>query len=182
MDLQHCYILKSFTSINLGSREKLSRGAELLNATDWLVCSILQPRVRRRCWWPERWRREQCTSSTWPGRTDCPQALRTAFVPSPAVFVYYLFQCCESGMFITDPNFPIPDPGSASKNLSILTQKIVSMRSEIWSGLFISDPDLGIRILIFHPYRIPDPGVKNAPDPGANIYNIILVTIIIIIT
>jgi hypothetical protein len=42
-------------------------------------------------------------------------------------------QCCGSGMFIPDPGsdfFPsrirtvsIPDPGSASKNLSILTQK-----------------------------------------------------------
>jgi hypothetical protein len=59
-------------------------------------------------------------------------------------------QCCRSGMFILDPNFSIPDlgseffpsrisdpnfshpgsrildPGSASKNLSILTQTIVS--------------------------------------------------------
>jgi hypothetical protein len=32
-------------------------------------------------------------------------------------------QCCGSGMFIPDPNFSIPDPGSASKNFSILTQK-----------------------------------------------------------
>ncbi len=54
-------------------------------------------------------------------------------------------------MFIPDPNFyypgslirtfPIPDPGYASKNFSILTQKIVSKLSEIWSGLFIPDPD-----------------------------------------
>ncbi len=49
-------------------------------------------------------------------------------------------QCCGSRMFIPDPgsdffpsripdpdpNFSIPDPGSASKNLSILTQKMVS--------------------------------------------------------
>jgi hypothetical protein len=44
-----------------------------------------------------------------------------------------LFQCCGSGMFIPDPRsdfFPsrirtvsIPEPGSASKNLSISTQK-----------------------------------------------------------
>ncbi len=46
--------------------------------------------------------------------------------------------------------FPIPAPGSASKNLSILTQKIVSKLSEMCSGLFI-----------------PDPGVKKAPDPGS---------------
>ncbi len=32
---------------------------------------------------------------------------------------------------IPDPNFSIPDPGSTSKNLSILTQKIVSQLSEI---------------------------------------------------
>jgi hypothetical protein len=44
------------------------------------------------------------------------------------------------------------DPGfeSASKNLSTLTQKICLSR---------------IRILIFCPSRIPDPGVKKAPDP-----------------
>jgi hypothetical protein len=48
-------------------------------------------------------------------------------------------QCCGSGMFIPDPNFfhpgsdPIQDPGSASKNLSILTKKMVStLSSEIW--------------------------------------------------
>jgi hypothetical protein len=28
-------------------------------------------------------------------------------------------------IFIPDPNFSIPDPGSASKNFSILTQKII---------------------------------------------------------
>jgi hypothetical protein len=55
-------------------------------------------------------------------------------------------QCCGSAMSILDPGFPdlnfsIPDPGSekildpgsesASKNLSICTQKIVSKLSEI---------------------------------------------------
>ncbi len=53
-----------------------------------------------------------------------------------------------------------PDPVSASKNLSTLTQKIVSKLSEIWSGFFIPDPDPD-----FLPSRIPDPGVKKAPDP-----------------
>ncbi len=48
-------------------------------------------------------------------------------------------QCCGSGMFIPDPNFF--HPGSGSKNLRILTQKIVSALSDIWSGLFIPDPD-----------------------------------------
>ncbi len=59
--------------------------------------------------------------------------------------------------------FSIPDPkffhpGSTSKNLSILTQKIVLKLSEIWSGLFIPDPDPDF-------LRIPDPGVKKALDP-----------------
>jgi hypothetical protein len=46
------------------------------------------------------------------------------------LYVYYL--CCGSGMFIPDPNFFHHGsrvkriPASASKNLSILTQKIVS--------------------------------------------------------
>jgi hypothetical protein len=56
--------------------------------------------------------------------------------------------------------FSIPDPGFPSKNLSILTQKMVSVLSELWSGMFIPDPDP-----YFYPSRIPDPGVKKAPDP-----------------
>ena len=59
---------------------------------------------------------------------------------------------------ILDPNFF--HPGSASTNLSILTQKMVSKIQEIWSGLFIPDPDPD-----FLP--IPDPRVKKAPDPGS---------------
>jgi hypothetical protein len=67
-------------------------------------------------------------------------------------------------MFIPDPGsdfFPsrIPGPnffppGSASKNLSILTPK---------NGF----KALGNIIRVVHSgYRIPDPGVKKAPDPG----------------
>ncbi len=65
---------------------------------------------------------------------------------------------------IPDPIFSIPDPGSrvkkipeprsgsasASKNVSILTQNIVSKLSEIVSKIFI-----------------PDLGVNKAPDPGS---------------
>ncbi len=61
---------------------------------------------------------------------------------------------------IPDPNFSIPDPGSATKNLSILTQKIVSILSIICSGMFIPDPDLD-----FLP--IPEPGFNQAPAPGS---------------
>jgi hypothetical protein len=51
--------------------------------------------------------------------------------------------------------FSIPDTDSASKNLSILTQNNGFKRTS------------RIRILIFYPSRIPDPGVKKAPDPGS---------------
>jgi hypothetical protein len=53
-------------------------------------------------------------------------------------------QCCGSGMFILDQSFSIQDPnfhhpGSRIriKELSILTQKIVSKLLAICSGLFI---------------------------------------------
>ncbi len=59
--------------------------------------------------------------------------------------------------------FSIPDTGSTSKNLSILTQNIPSKLSEIWSGLFIPDPDPDS-------VSIPDPGSRGSkrhriPDP-----------------
>ncbi len=79
--------------------------------------------------------------------------------PIPKIFLQY----CGSGMFVPDPNFfAIPDPGSASKNVSILTGKMVSKHLEIWSRVFhpgSGDPD-------FLP--IPDPefrGSKRNPDP-----------------
>ncbi len=84
-------------------------------------------------------------------------------------------QCCRSGMFIPDPNFSFPDPnffhpgsvfflspGSASKNLSILTQKLFLCSRKYDPGC-----SSRIRILIFYPSRIPDPGVKKAPDLGS---------------
>ncbi len=37
--------------------------------------------------------------------------------------------------------------------------------------VFILDPDTGPGILIFYRSRIPDPGVKKAPDPGSRIRN-----------
>ncbi len=51
--------------------------------------------------------------------------------------------------------FSIPDPHQ--RNLSILTHKMVFKLSEIWSGLFIPDP---YWILIFYPFRIPNPGSR----------------------
>jgi hypothetical protein len=54
-------------------------------------------------------------------------------------YIYFLscwVQCCGSVMFIPDPNFFLPEseffhPGSASKTLVILTQKMVFSLSEI---------------------------------------------------
>ncbi len=70
----------------------------------------------------------------------------------------------------------IPDPGSSSKNLSILTpkksKKMVSKLKQIWSGLFIPDPDAD-----FLPSRIPDPGVKKAPNPGSGSATLVRVSL-----
>ncbi len=99
-----------------------------------------------------------------------------------------VWQCCGSGMFILDRNFfhpgsririfSIKDPGSELKNLRILSQKIVSKLSEIWSGfssqIRIPNPDQFCGSMKFwngsgcgsgsaHPYLWPmDPDA----DPG----------------
>ncbi len=70
------------------------------------------------------------------------------------------------------------DPRSASKNLSILANKMVSQLSEIWSGFSIPDPDPRSESRLFTYPRsrswIPDPesrGQKSTgsliPDPGS---------------
>ncbi len=69
------------------------------------------------------------------------------FIPDPTFF--------HPGCRISDPNFSIPHPGSTSKNSSTYfnPKKCFFM----------------IRILIFYPSLIPDPGVKKRhriPDPG----------------
>jgi hypothetical protein len=49
--------------------------------------------------------------------------------------------------------------------IELLTQKIVSKFSKIWVwdlGSEIRDPRTGKNL-----FRIPDPGVKKAPDPGS---------------
>ncbi len=87
-------------------------------------------------------------------------------------------QCCGSGMFILDPDptYSIPDPGSrllglqdlrsgsASKNLSILTQKTDSKFLKITSGMFFPTTGYGF-------FSVPDPGVKKATDSGSRISN-----------
>ncbi len=63
---------------------------------------------------------------------------------------------------IPDTNF-FPDPESASKSLSILTQKWFLA---LGNTIRVVHPGSGSRILIFCPSRIPDPGFKKAPNPG----------------
>ncbi len=66
--------------------------------------------------------------------------------------------------------FSIPDPGSSSKNLSILTPKkakkwfLSSKKYDPGCSSRIPDPDTD-----FLPSRIPDPGVKKVPNPGSRI-------------
>jgi hypothetical protein len=62
------------------------------------------------------------------------------------------------------------DPGSSSKNLSLLTPKkakkwfLSSKKYDPGCSSRIPDPDAD-----FLAYRIPDPGVKKAPNPGSRI-------------
>jgi hypothetical protein len=49
--------------------------------------------------------------------------------------------------------------------IEVFTQKIVTKPSKIWvwdPGFRIRDPGTGKNL-----FRIPDPGVKKAPDPGS---------------
>ncbi len=83
--------------------------------------------------------------------------IRETFTYEVAKFFSVAYPGCLSQFRI----FPIPDPESTSKNLSILTQKIVSKLSEIWSVLFIP----GSWILIFYPSRIQASKRHRIPDP-----------------
>ncbi len=96
-----------------------------------------------------------------------------------------IYQCCGSGMFIPNPGSPIPDPtffhpgsriwpvsvsdpGSASKNLSILTPKktkkwfLSSRKYDPSCSSWIPDPDAD-----FLP--IPDPGSRGQKGTGSRI-------------
>jgi hypothetical protein len=65
------------------------------------------------------------------------------------------------------PIFSIPDPGSASKNLSILTPKncFWALRHIIW----VVHPVFGSWVFTHPGSRVPDPdlGAKKASDPGS---------------
>jgi hypothetical protein len=66
-------------------------------------------------------------------------------------------------MFIPDPNFFIPDPASKRFRIHIKEFKYFLLK-KLFLGSRKYDRDVRIPILIFSP--IPDPGVKNAPDPN----------------
>ncbi len=77
--------------------------------------------------------------------------------------------CCGSGMLISDPNFSIPDPGSKVKKIPDPAphQRIFNHKICFWAlGKIIWDVHLRY---VFSPFRIriPDLGVKQAPDPGS---------------
>jgi hypothetical protein len=69
-------------------------------------------------------------------------------------------------MFIPDPNFFHPGSLIRIKEFtSTLTQKIGFQALRNMIRVVHPGPGFRIRILIFYPSRIPDPGVKKAPDP-----------------
>ncbi len=108
---------------------------------------------------PRSWREEpQTTASTaeslcspWSRTAMATKRTRSFFYPGSRI--RFLF---PSRIRI----FSIPDPGSASKNLSILTKKFVSKLSEIWARLFIPDPDPDS-------LPIPDPGSRGQKSTGS---------------
>jgi hypothetical protein len=73
--------------------------------------------------------------------------------------------------WIPDPNFFPPGSEFFHPGSRIRIKELKYFDPKKW---FLSsrkyDPDCssGIRILIFYPSRIPDPGVKKAPDPGSS--------------
>jgi hypothetical protein len=71
---------------------------------------------------------------------------------------YFIFQMLKKKMWA---NF--------QRIIELFTQKIVTTLSKIWvwdPGSEIRNPGFGKNL-----FRIPDPGVKKAPDPGSRIRN-----------
>ena len=92
------------------------------------------------------------------------------------ILVFLSISCFQStplssGSDFSPSRIPNPNclhPGSSSKNLSILTPKkakkwfLSSKKYDPGCSSLIPDPDAH-----FLPSRIPDPGVKKAPNPGS---------------
>ena len=133
-----------------------------------LPFSMVRPTVNCRSWWYYYLYHPQWSEQSWGfqgsrsrPRWCCPPA-HPLLHPSPALFHYRIYlmnkggrstiklcnsqiQCCESGIFI-------PDPGSASKNLSILTPKMVLSSRKY-------DPVCSSRIQILDPEHWANPHI-----------------------
>ncbi len=74
---------------------------------------------------------------------------------------------------IPDPNCLHPGSWIRTKEFKYFnpekTKKMVSKLWIKWSGLFIPDPGSGCWLSTHPGFRIPDPGVKKAPDLGSRI-------------
>ncbi len=85
---------------------------------------------------------------------------------APYVERSVILQCCESGMFIPDPdpNFTsrIPDTESEffPSRIRVKEYKYSNANCFLSSRKYKQSCLSRIRILIFYPSRIPDPGVK----------------------
>ncbi len=92
---------------------------------------------------------------------------------------FFPSQILDSGSKFFPPWIPDPvskffpsrilDPGSTSKNLCILTKKMVSQLSEIWSGFSTPNPDF---LPVPDPdpvFQIPNPGVSKVLEPWSRI-------------
>jgi hypothetical protein len=83
-----------------------------------------------------------------------------------------IYQCCGSGMFILDPgsDFSPSRIGFFSSRIHIKDFKYFNPKKCFLNSRKYDPGDssrIRIRILIFYPSRIPDPGVKKASDPGS---------------
>jgi hypothetical protein len=83
-------------------------------------------------------------------------------------------QCCGSGMFFPDPTFFHPGSELSPSRIRIKEFKYFNPKKTKKNGfqalenmIRVVHPGSRIRKLTFYPSRIPDPGVKKAPDPGS---------------
>ncbi len=96
-----------------------------------------------------------------PIRVSVPQDYHRISIFPLVAFKTPAIQCCGSPGSRVKKDSRIPDPNPYTHRrikLSILTQKIISTLSKIWSGMFVPDTDLGF-------LSIPNPGVKKELDP-----------------
>ncbi len=108
---------------------------------------------------------------------DPESRIRMFPIPDPGYWIQ-IFSILDPRSQIWIFPFQVLDPGCISKNLSILTKKMVSQLLEIWSRFSIPDPDPGSGSWLFTYPRarswIPDPESRDQkgngsliPDPGS---------------